>query len=102
MPIERVFLDWSQAALPAAAQWLVERFAEGAEFDLGDVIVCVPGAPVRRRLLELLVEEAADRRLLLAPPEIVTPGHLPELLYEAKQPFASELTQQLAWVKVLK
>ncbi len=102
MPIELVFLDWSQPALPRAARWLVERFRDGANLDLGEVIVCVPGAPVRRRLLELLVDEAAEKRLLLAPPEIVTPGHLPELLYEAKRPFASELTQQLAWVKVLK
>ncbi len=38
---------------------------------------------------------------MLAPPQIVTPGHLPELLYEAKQPFASDVTQQLAWVKML-
>ena len=102
MPIELVFLDWSKPALPRAARWLVERFRDGANLDLGEVIVCVPGVPVRRRLLELLVDEAAEERLLLAPPEIVTPGHLPELLYEAKRPFASELTQQLAWVKVLK
>jgi ATP-dependent helicase/nuclease subunit B len=101
MPIELQILDWSKPALPQAARWLAERFGEAANLDLGEVIVCVPGAPVRRRLLELLVEVAAEWRLLLAPPEIVTPGHLPELLYEAKRPFASELTQQLAWVKVL-
>jgi hypothetical protein len=65
------------------------------------VIVCLPGGQARRRLLELLVEEAAERGLVLAPPQIVTPGSLPELLYEAKHPFASDLVQQLAWVKVL-
>ena len=101
MPIELQFLDWSNPALPQAARWLAERFGETANLDLSGVIVCVPGAQVRRRMLELLVEIATERQWLLAPPEIVTPGHLPELLYEAKRPFASELTQQLAWVKVL-
>ncbi len=101
MPIELQFIDWSQPALPAAARWLAERFAEGANLDLAKLIVCVPGGQARRRLLELLVEVSVEQGLMLAPPQIVTPGHLPELLYEAKQPFASDLTQQLAWVKVL-
>ena len=101
MPIELEFIDWSKPALPEAARWFAGRFAAGANLDLADVIVCVPGAQARRRLLELLVEIASERGLMLAPPRIVTPGTLPELLYEAKQPFASDLTQQLAWVKVL-
>src|SRR5437868_340285 len=101
MSIELEFIDWSKPALPEAARWFAERFAGGANLDLADVIVCVPGSQARRRLLELLVEVSAERGLMLAPPQIVTPGHLPELLYEAKQPFASDLTQQLAWVKML-
>ncbi len=101
MPIELRFFDWSEPALPAAARWLADKFARAASLDLSDVIVCVAGGQVRRRLLELLVEVAEDRELFLSPPHIVTPGHLPELLYEAKQPFASELTQRLVWVKVL-
>ncbi len=101
MPIELEFIDWSKPALPAAARWFAGRIAAGANLDLADVIVCVPGAQARRRLLELLVEIASEQGLMLAPPRIVTPGTLPELLYEAKQPFASDLTQQLAWVNVL-
>lgn len=101
MPIRLQFFDWREPALPAAARWFVDEFAAGRELDLSQVIVCVPGAQVRRRLLELLVQLSAEKMLMLSPPEIVTPGHLPELLYEAKRPFASELTQRLAWVKVL-
>jgi inactivated superfamily I helicase len=101
MPIELEFFDWSKPALPSAARWLAERYADGASLDLSDLIVCVPGGQARRRLLELLVEISAERGLMLAPPRIVTPGGFPELLYEAKQPFASDLTQQLAWVGVL-
>ena len=101
MPIELTFIDWAKPALGEAARWFAERFGDGGNLDLSAVIVCVPGAQARRRLLELLVEVAGERGLMLAPPQIVTPGGLPELLYEAKQPFASDLMQQLAWVKVL-
>ncbi len=64
MPIELQFLDWSKPALPQAARWLARRFGEATNLDLSKVVACVPGAPVRRRLLELLVEVAAERRSL--------------------------------------
>ena len=101
MAIELEFIDWSRPALVAAARWFAERFAAPGNLDLSEVIVCLPGAQGRRRMFELLVETAAERKLLLAPPQIVTPGGLPELLYEAKFPFAADLAQRLAWVKVL-
>jgi len=95
------WFNWSQPALPQAVQWFVARFVDDAALDLSKLLVCVPGAQVRRRLLELLVEAAEEHGLLLTPPEIVTPGVLPEKLYRPKHPFAGELAQQLAWVKVL-
>ena len=95
------WFNWSQPALPQAVRWFAARFAKGAALDLSKLLVCVPGSQVRRRLLELLVEAAEERGLLLTPPEIVTPGVLPEKLYRPKHPFAGELAQQLAWVKVL-
>lgn len=101
MPIVRELLDWSEPALPQAVGWLAKQFARLGSFDLGNVVVVVPGAEAGRRLLELLVAKSQDRGLLLSPPQIVTPGHLPELLYEPQKPWAGELVQRLAWAKVL-
>ncbi len=38
----------------------------------------------------------------MPPPQIVTPGRLPELLYVPQKPWAGELVQRLAWAKVLR
>ncbi|MBW3542501.1 MAG: PD-(D/E)XK nuclease family protein, partial [Planctomycetes bacterium] len=97
--IERVFLGWDRPALPAVVDWLIERFAPAGEADFGQVIVVVPGRRAGRRLLELLIERSDSR---LVPPEIITQGELPELLYRAKRPFADELVQHLAWVQALR
>lgn len=101
MPIERICFDWSSPALPAATGFLVERYRRGKVLDLDQVIVAVPGQRARRRLMELLVERSEADGLALVPPDVVTAGSLPELLYEAHKPFACELTQHLAWVKAL-
>jgi hypothetical protein len=101
MPIARHFIDWSQPALPAAADWLVARAAHDRVLDLGRTIVVVPGSRAGRRLLELLVERAEAQSLVLTPPTITTEHALPELLYQPKRPFASQLTQQLAWSAAL-
>ena len=102
MSINRVFLNWTQPAIPAAVEWLIERFSAAGQLDLGGVVVALPGSRAGRRLLEILVAEADRRHLLLCPPRIVTVGMLPELLYEAKRPFAGDLVQQLAWVQALR
>ena len=44
----------------------------------------------------------SDDLLLVPPPHLCTVGTLPELLYESKRPFASDLVQRLAWVQALK
>ena len=62
----------------------------------------MPGARAGRRLLEILVDRADANRLTLTPPQIRTVGQLPELLYQAKKPFADDLVQQLAWADVLR
>src|SRR5215467_14245966 len=112
MAIRREFLDWRQPGLGAAAEYLRERFERDGELDLSGVIVVVPGGRAGRRLLEILVgiaegTEGNGRQerlphLVLTPPEIVTPERFPELLYEAKWPFADVLTQQLAWIEALR
>lgn len=102
MPIKRTFIDWSQPALPQAVEFLIAHYANSAEIDLNQVVAVVPGSRAGRRLLELLVHESDQRSLVLYPPHIETMGSLPELLYETKRPFASDLVQQLAWLRALK
>lgn len=107
MAVTRRFLDWTRPALVSAAEWLREKYRRKDEastrvLDLRSVIVVVPGGRAGRRLLELLVERAEAGGLVLFPPVITTEGKLPELLYTPKRPFASELTQLLAWASALR
>ncbi len=96
--MKRIFLGWERPALRGAVDFLAAR----ETLDLGQTIVAVPGGRAGRRLLELLVERSKAERRLLEPPQIVTLGRLPEMLYEAKRPFAEDLVQRLAWVEALK
>src|SRR5438105_8803873 len=101
-PIRREFLGWDQPALSEAARRLGARYRHGRELDLGHVIVVVPGQRAGRRLRELLVYFAEDEKLRFTPPEVVTEGRLPEMLYTPKLPFASDLVQDLAWAQALR
>lgn len=102
MSIARTFLDWSRPALPSVVAYLRDQFRRGAEWDLDNVVLVVPGGRAGRALIELLVTEAAARDLTLFPPRHCTMGALPELLYESKRPFASDLVQQLAWIQAVR
>jgi ATP-dependent helicase/nuclease subunit B len=102
MPITRKFIDWSQPALPAAAEFLLETYVRGGVFNLEDVVIVVPGGRAGRRLMEILVQFADERSLIFFPPHVEPMGTLPERLYESKRPFAGELVQQLAWVHALR
>ncbi len=102
MSIDRVFLDWGRSALHRVADYLAQDHRQAGQFDLGGVIVAVPGGRAGRRFLEVLVEWAERKRCALVPPRIVTVGRLPEMLYQARKPFASHLVQQLAWVQAVR
>ena len=102
MPITRTFLDWTQPALPAVVNYLAGQFLRGTTLDLDNVVLVLPGGRASRRLTELLVELCEQNAWILLPPEHGTVGTLPEYLYESKRPFASDLVQQLAWVRALK
>lgn len=101
MGIQRHFLGWKRPALPAACDFLLRKYAVLNDCDLSSVIVVVPGSRAGRRLLEILVHQAEAKRLLLSPPQIVTEGQLPELLYEPQRPLAPILVQQLTWLRAL-
>ncbi len=102
MPIRRVFFDYQRPGLPAAVDYLVERFGRPDGLDLAGVVLAVPTSRAQRRLLELLVVRADVDRTPLCPPQIVTVGALPELLYPPQRPFANDLTQRLAWIDALR
>jgi RecB family exonuclease len=96
------WLGWTAPGLPAAARRLIDAGASEGVADLRGMIAVVPGGRAGRRLKELLVEVADERGLRLVPPEIVTAGRLPELLYEAGRPLAGDATCRLAWTRALR
>jgi ATP-dependent helicase/nuclease subunit B len=100
--IGREFLGWDRPALPEAVRRLASRYRQDGKLDLGQVIVVVPGQRAGRRLQELLAYLAEDDKLRFTPPEVVTEGRVPEMLYTPKQPFASEVVQDLAWAQALR
>lgn len=98
--IRRHFIDWNAPALPAVTDYLLGAADQRAgEADLSRVVVVVPGRRAGRRLRELLIDRTAGR---CRPPRVLTINDLPELLYEPKLPFASELVQRLAWAEALR
>jgi ATP-dependent helicase/nuclease subunit B len=97
----RKFLTWDRPALASAADYLFDRYAGDREASFADVVVAVPGARAGRRLLEILVDAADERGLPLAPPRIVTVGHLPEQLYDPSHRAAGGLATRLAWAAAL-
>ena len=100
--VERVFLGWDQPALPAAAAHLVEHYVEGAVADLRPATIVLPGRRARRRIIELLLDEAEARGATLIPPEATTVGNLPELLHSSPRPLAHEVISRRAWSRALR
>lgn len=99
MPIARIFLDWSKPALPAVVEHLIPRSRSSELIDLSHLVLVFYGSRAGRRCLELLTERAGGK---LCPPQVVTVGQLPELLYEPQRPFAPLLVQQLVWAESLR
>ena len=85
-------------ALPAACEWIAIRFTKFQRLDLQSLLIVVPSARSRRRLLQLLCEYCEQKKVEFYPPEVITVGSLPERLYENEQPFADDATQMVAWV----
>lgn len=98
--VERVFLGTDGPALHAAADWLLGSLA-GESFDLGEVLIVVPGGRAKRRLEELLAQRSAGRPLV--PPRVVTLGGLADHLLPLDHgPVAGRLASMLAWAGVLR
>ena len=100
--LQLYFLGWSQPILHAACDFLLEHYTRGNNWDMDRCLLVLPGGLASRRLTQLIASRASELSLVLRPPESLTIGTLPEQLYTAKLPFASDLEQVLAWTKVLR
>ena len=101
-PIHLEYLGWSRPILHSACDYLFDHHGRGREWNLDRMLLVLPGSLAGRRLQMLLAHRAAREGVVLRPPEILTLGKLPERLYQAKRPFASELDQVMAWTEVLR
>ncbi|MCA9103467.1 MAG: hypothetical protein KDA63_20075, partial [Planctomycetales bacterium] len=95
--IERVFVDWHEPLLPAAAAWLIDQYGTAGFDGMVELVVVVPGRRAGRRLLELLVEEGELRGRRPCPPRIVTPARLDDVLIRPPAASAPRLVRELAW-----
>ena len=96
------YLGWSGPILHAACDYLQKQYTRGNKWDMDRCLLVLPGGFAGRRLMQLMATRASQQSLILRPPELLTIGTLPEKLYSAKFPFASDLEQVLAWTKVLR
>ena len=99
MAIQREFLGWDDPCLHHAALWLKNRYQLGRLWDMTQIIIVVPGKRAGRRLEEVLVSSSQTQGL--APPQIITAGELPEMLYPPRRPIAQSLQALLARVQTL-
>jgi len=100
--IQLHFLGWGKPILHSACDFLLDRYMRGNHWDMDRCLLVLPGSFAGRRFTQLMATRASERSLVLRPPEMLTIGTLPEKLYTAKLPFASDLEQVLAWTKVLR
>ncbi|MGN6134130.1 MAG: hypothetical protein ACTHOU_06485, partial [Aureliella sp.] len=98
---KRIFIGWTKPILQQAAERLFSEHAREGRWDLRRWLIVLPSSLAKRRLQELLALRAEESGCVLYPPEIVTVGQLPEHLYVAKFPFASDMVQVLAWCRAL-
>ncbi len=98
---KRTFIGWTKPILQEATERLFKEHAHAGVWDLRRWLIVLPSSLAKRRLQELMAVRAEQEQCVLYPPEIVTVGHLPEHLYVAKFPFASDMVQILAWCEAL-
>ena len=99
---KRVFLGWNSPVLQKSEEFLWETYASELTWDMRDLLIILPSSLAKRRLRERLALRAEAEKRILYPPKIETVGDLPEHLYNAKFPFASDFVQILAWCAAIR
>jgi len=105
-PPARNFVPWTKPLIHATARNLLDRHSRNGEADLSELVLVVPGGRAGRRLLEVLSATAGEEKLSLLPPagRILTPGALPEHLYDPQlmpRPSATGAQARRAWAVAL-
>ncbi|MCA9104524.1 MAG: PD-(D/E)XK nuclease family protein [Planctomycetales bacterium] len=85
-----------------AVERVAAHYRSGQRIDMRSVTIVLPSAAASRRLLQRLVVHCEQLGCVLDPPTITTVGHLPELLYPSRRPFADDLMQIFAWAQALR
>lgn len=102
MTCTRHFGNWDRPALQWAADWIIERFVDGAGcVNLLDTKLVLPGKRASRTLLGNLVDHCAEKNLVLIPPLILTPLEIPSTLLGVPGLHASKISRRLAWIETL-
>lgn len=99
--IERLFIGSGQPALPEAARRLREHYCRNGMWDMGSVVVVLPGGQAARRLRRILHDLAEREGLSLVQPEACTPAQLLEKLYVPPRPIAGAMPTSFAWIKAV-
>ncbi|MBK9387781.1 MAG: PD-(D/E)XK nuclease family protein [Planctomycetes bacterium] len=106
MAIALRILPWHEPPLRSACAHLLDAAPRGVlgAIDLRATLVVLPGSRAARRLLELLVDAAAERGVRLVPPRLATPGTFAAELFGAEvgRGAATRLEAQLAWLGALR
>ena len=99
------FADWHESFITRVVEYLR---AWDSQMDYGPLVLVLPGGRVGRQIQGRLAVEAAQRKCLLNPPEILTPGALADRLVgldldegAAGGRMAPSLVQELAWAQAL-
>lgn len=101
MPFERIFAGWDKPMLPWVARWLSQQITTPRDYASWTVVT--PGGASQRRLMELLVNQSGGA---LTPPQMLTPGALPEHFYKldtvlTQHRIAESIEVELAWALAL-
>ena len=88
--------------LYAAADILQDRYARGDAWDLGSVLIVLPGRQAGRRLRQILEQRAAGKGRRLTVPDMVTPADLPERLFTTPTQIAAPTETFFAWMSALR
>ena len=98
--MQRVFIGREKPTLPEGTRLLWEQYVHGDVWDMGRVIVAVPGGQAERRLRRLLHDRAAQGGICdLTEPDIMTPAKLLEELYRPPLKVAGPMPSYFAWVQ---
>lgn len=100
--LRRDFLDPREGILNQVVDRLVQRYRRDLLLDLKTVTLVLPSTAATRRLLQRLLAVCDEQGWELVPPRITTVGHLPELLYPSRKPFAEDVMQVFAWSRALR